>query len=386
MKEALRIAILTHSTNPRGGVVHALELGDALCRLGHEATVHAPDPAGTGFFHKTICRTSVVPASRAAPGVTAMVETRIADYVRHFERLQNRRFDLWHAQDGISGNALATLKTRGLIPAFARTVHHVDAFEDARLSALQLRAITAADCLFTVSQLWRDWLERATGRHACHVGNGVDRTRFSPLRDATDAQVTERLRLAGGAPVFLAVGGIEERKNTARVLEAFRAIRSRHPTSRLVIAGGVSLLDHDVYQSQFAAVLAGSGLPAGAVIQTGRWPQKLMPALFRAATTLVFPSIREGFGLVVLEAMASGVPVVVSRCAPFTEYLTADDALWCDPFDSASIAAAIAASLEPARRASLIERGLRIAVDYDWDRTVRAHLGGYAELMEFAHA
>ena len=70
-----------------------------------------------------------------------------------------------------------------------------------------------------------------------------------------------------------------------------------------------------------------------------------MPALYRAATSLVFPSTKEGFGLVVLEAMASGVPVVTSRIAPFTEYLGDDDVLWCDPFDTASIAAAMARSL-----------------------------------------
>jgi hypothetical protein len=49
MVDRLRIAILTHSTNPRGGVVHALALGEALCDLGHEAVVHAPDPTGRGF-------------------------------------------------------------------------------------------------------------------------------------------------------------------------------------------------------------------------------------------------------------------------------------------------------------------------------------------------
>ncbi len=48
----LRIAILTHSTNARGGVVHGLELADALTRLGHTAVVHAPDPSGKGFFRK----------------------------------------------------------------------------------------------------------------------------------------------------------------------------------------------------------------------------------------------------------------------------------------------------------------------------------------------
>ena len=76
MKRRLRIAILTHSTNPRGGVVHALELGDALCRLGHEATVHAPDASGAGFFRDTLCATVAVAASPVGRDITAMVETR----------------------------------------------------------------------------------------------------------------------------------------------------------------------------------------------------------------------------------------------------------------------------------------------------------------------
>ncbi len=70
------------------------------------------------------------------------------------------------------------------------------------------------------------------------------------------------------------------------------------------------------------------------MIATGPLPQALMPALYRAADALVFPSVKEGFGLVVLEAMASGVPVVTSRIAPFTEYLGDDDAAWCDPHDA----------------------------------------------------
>ena len=315
-----------------------------------------------------------------------MVETRIAEYVRHFERAENRRFDVWHAQDAISGNALATLKERGLISGFARTVHHVDTFEDERLSALQTRAIKAADQLFVVGRVWRDWLSREFGRDACHVGNGVDRSRFSPMADATDDELRQRLDLPPGVPVFLAVGGIEERKNSIRLLQAFQTLRLQHPSSRLVIAGGASLLDHDAYQARFAGVLAHGGVSATAVIRTGPLRQKLMPALYRAATALVFPSIKEGFGLVVLEAMASGLPVVTSRIAPFTEYLGDDDALWCDPFDTASIAAAMAQSLDEARRGPLIARGLRIASRHDWANTARAHLAAYENLREPAHA
>jgi glycosyltransferase-like protein len=382
MTHALRIAILTHSTNPRGGVVHALELGDALRRLGHEPTVFAPDVSGAGFFRDAHCRTVCVPASPLGRDVRAMVETRVADYVRYFAGAGYRGFDVWHAQDGISGNALATLKERGLISGFARTVHHVEAFDVQRLCALQTRSIEAADHLFVVSRVWGDWLAREFGRDPRLVSNGVDRSRYSPTPDETDGALRRRLDLPTGAPIFLAVGGIEERKNTLRLLQAFQTLRLQHPSARLVIAGGASLLDHDAYQARFAGVLAHSGTAATAVIRTGALRQKWMPALYRAATSLVFPSTKEGFGLVVLEAMASGLPVVTSRIAPFTEYLGDADVEWCDPFDTASIAAAMARSLDASRRARLTASGSQIAARHDWTTTARAHLATYDRLRE----
>lgn len=386
MSAAPRIAILAHSTNPRGGVVHALELGDALTRLGHDVTVHAPDASGAGFFRETVCKTVCVPVSPAPRDVRLMAEIRIADYLRFFERAQNSRFDVWHAQDGISGNALATLKQRRSIGGFARTVHHVDDFADQRLGALQRRGIAAADRLFAVSRVWRDWLENELGRDAVIVGNGVDLRRFSPHSDDTDAQLRSRLDLRSADPVFLAIGGVEERKNTLGMLEAFALVHAKYPQSQLIIAGGVSLLDHDAYQARFAEALAETNLPAGAVIRTGPLPQKLMPALYRAATAFVFPSLREGFGLVVLEAMASGLPVAVSRIAPFTEYLGDDEVSWCDPLDTASIAAAMARSLDPARRTGLRARGPAVAARHDWTATARAHLATYKELRERVNA
>ncbi len=386
MKSRLRIAILAHSTNPRGGVVHALELGDApLCRLGHDATVLAPDASGSGFFRETLARTVSVAASRVGRDVIAMVETRVADYIRHLEHPAHRGFDVWHAQDGISGNALATLKGTGLIAGFARTVHHVDSFADPQLTALQARAIASADRLFAVSHLWRDWLAREFDRVPHLIGNGVDVDRFSPVQDATDMTLRTLLKLPAGE-VFLAIGGVETRKNTVRILEAFRIVHACHPSSCLVIAGGASLLDHDAYQAEFAAALAASGLPDGAVIRTGPLPQAQMPALYRAVDVLLFPSVKEGFGLVVLEAMASGVPVVTSRIAPFTEYLGEDDVAWCDPHDIASIAAAMAAALEPPARARFAARGFAVAARHDWAKAAHAHLPAYEALSEAAYA
>jgi glycosyltransferase-like protein len=381
---SLRVAILAHSTNPRGGVVHALELGDALTRLGAQVTVHAPDVSGRGFFRDTLCRTVLVPASLAGRDTRQMVETRVGDYLRHFAGPETTRFDVFHAQDGISANALARLKAAGRIARFVRTVHHVDDFADPALAALQRHAIGAADRLLVVSRLWRDWLAAEMGRDAVVVGNGVDLDRYSPAADGSDASLRAHLSLPPEAPLFLAIGGVEARKNTIRILQAFAIARQSQPEARLVIAGGASLLDHDAYRAAFAQALAASNLPDGAVVITGPLPQRWMPALYRAATMLVFPSVTEGFGLVVLEAMASGLPVLTSRIPPFTDYLAEDDVVWCAPDDVASIAAGMSAAMPRERQAALRARGFLRAAAHGWTQVAMKHLDVYQSLSEHA--
>jgi glycosyltransferase involved in cell wall biosynthesis len=158
------------------------------------------------------------------------------------------------------------------------------------------------------------------------------------------------------------------------------------PDARLVIAGGVSLLDHSGYQEEFRSELALLRDHAAAVHVIGPVTDEDMPNLYRLADALVFPSLKEGFGLVVLEAMASGVPVVVSSIPPFTEYLSGDDAIWCDPKHSASIAEAMALALIPEIRNRIIARGLEVASRFSWRRVGEAHLAAYAALKESAHA
>ena len=381
----LRIAILTHSTNPRGGVVHALALADALADLGHRPIVHAPDPAGKGFFRRSVAATRSVPASAASSNVVAMVEARIADYVRHFEDVANRQYDVFHAQDGISGNALATLKQRGLIQRYLRTVHHIDAFSHERLCELDRRSIVHADGLFVVSRFWQAQLEAEISRSATLVGNGVDTARYSATPASADQALRARLGLRAG-PILLSVGGVEQRKNTLGILDAFRQVHAVHRSAQLVIAGGASLLDHGLYRQQFKSRLRDAGLPADAVIETGPLMDAEMPSLFRLADALLFPSLREGFGLAVLEAMASGVPAVVSHIAPFTEYLGPDDVAWCDPHHAGSIADAALSALAEPLRSRLIANGARIAKHHDWSRTARAHIATYQDMREVHYA
>jgi glycosyltransferase-like protein len=377
---ALRVAILAHSTNPRGGVVHALELAEALVALGHEAIVHAPDPRGRGFFRKTACQTVSVAARAVGTDLREMVETRVADYVAHFERRENRGFDVYHAQDGLSGAALATLKDAGLISGFARTIHHVDVFADPFVDATQTLSIVSADDCFVVSAKWRREVRTLFGIASTIVGNGVNGARFAPAKDGSENALRARLRIGPG-PVILAVGGVEPRKNATRLLQAFAALREGHPTARLVIAGGASLFGHDAYRGAHALAAAELALPPGAVVETGPLPDADMPALYRMADVLAFPSVEEGFGLVVLEAMASGTPVVVSRIEPFTEYLGDLDVEWCDPLDIGSIRDAIDRAMWPPQRAGLVGRGVEVAARHGWRRVAEAHLPVYRGLV-----
>ena len=385
MTRPLRIAMLAHSTNPRGGVVHALELSEALTGLGHQVTLHAPDARGTGFFRKTSCETVAIPVAPAVAGMTGMVVQRINDYVEYFAGAGTRAFDIFHAHDGISGNALATLKQRGLIHGFARTVHHIDTFADPVLVELQDRSIAMADVRFAVSGKWRSILANDMGLSADIVSNGVDLRRYAPQTDGRDEELRQKLGLGTG-PVFLNIGGIEQRKNSYNILEAFLQFRSVQPDAQLVIAGGVSLLDHHAYQLKFSARLRAAGVEAANVHLVGAIDDNDMPALFRLADVLVFASFKEGFGLVVLEAMASGTPVIVSSIEPFIEYLSNEDVVWCDPHQPGTIADAMVIALNPLMRSRLLVNGFDVAKRHDWTKVARAHLPAYQRLLEGVHA
>jgi glycosyltransferase involved in cell wall biosynthesis len=111
-----------------------------------------------------------------------------------------------------------------------------------------------------------------------------------------------------------------------------------------------------------------------------------MPALYRLADALVFASVKEGFGLCVLEALASGTAAVVSAITPFTEWIGETDVLWCDPAQPASIGGAMLAALNPHVRMGLRRRGMTLAARHGWDRVARDLMRVYVAAMESADA
>jgi glycosyltransferase-like protein len=379
----LRIALFTHSVNPRGGVVHTLELARALHDAGHRVTVFAPSVGEARMFRTSPCRIVLAKVASEASDTVSMVQTRIDALKAALLANDPLAFDILHAQDSISGNALAELRHEGAIHGFVRTVHHLDEFSSPRLAQWQRRAYADADAVYCVSDTWARRMQRDFGVNAVTVANGVDVTRFSAKRADTDAALLADLGIEG-APVVLAVGGIEERKNTLQLLEAFALLRQTHADAQLVVAGGASLLDHDAYSRRFVERAAALNLAIGVggpIVVTGPLDDDVMPALLRRADAVSMVSLREGFGLVVLEALASGKPVVVSQIAPFTEYLDERVCCWAQPHDPHSIADALHRALDSRGGIDFAHAVPALLQHFSWTASALRHIELYRQLQ-----
>jgi glycosyltransferase involved in cell wall biosynthesis len=193
-------------------------------------------------------------------------------------------------------------------------------------------------------------------------------------------------------PAVLAIGGIEPRKGSRALLAAFDAARAAlGPGALLAIAGGETLFDYADYRAAWEDDAARLGLrvhrgprpPADAdVAVLGPVAEEDMPALYRAADVLAFPSEREGFGLVVLEAQAAGLPVVASDLPVLREFLTPGrDCLMVPPGDPGPLAAAlVTAATDGPTRARLASAGRRTAARFTWPAAAAAHEAVYGRI------
>lgn len=204
------------------------------------------------------------------------------------------------------------------------------------------------------------------------VHNGVD-ARFQP----TDAAAINAFRRQRGLPerFVLYVGTLEPRKNLTRLVRAYAAWRQRAgeagQQTKLVLAGAQGWF----YAEIFAQVRA-LGLTE-AVLLPGFVPAAELPDWYRAAELFVYPSLYEGFGLPVLEAMACGTPVLCSQANSLLE-IVADSAYTVPADDEAALCAGLDELLsQPALRAELRARGLARAQRFSWQRTAQATLAVY---------
>jgi glycosyltransferase involved in cell wall biosynthesis len=234
------------------------------------------------------------------------------------------------------------------------------------------RLARRAAAVVTVSEHSRGRLAEVCGLDAATirvVPNAAD-ARFAPQ----PPEAVARLRARRGLPAdyVLVVGSLEPRKNLGRLLAAWERLAPRYPGLALVVAGAG---DGTVFRG-----VGRRGAPA--VRWLGHVGDDELPALYSGARCFVYPSLYEGFGLPVLEAMACGAPVVCADATSLPE-VAGDAALLVDAREPEAIDAGLARVLDDAElAASLRARGVARAAGFSWDRSAAAIRAILAEVAE----
>ncbi|TRO56707.1 MSMEG_0565 family glycosyltransferase [Streptomyces sp. IB201691-2A2] len=361
----LRIALLSYSTKPRGGVVHTLALAEALAATGQDVTVWTLGRSGdTGFFRPVdpAVQLRIVPFPDGPPQETVgeRILRSIAVLGDAFEPF-SAAYDIVHAQDCISANAVGG--------RCVRTVHHIDHFTTPELAACHERAIVEPYAHICVSAAVATEVTDSWGIRAAVIPNGVAYDRFATTDPAARADWR-----SGLGRYILTVGGIEPRKGSLDLLEAYALLRTAHPDVRLVIAGGETLFDYRDYRARWENRATELGVEP---VVLGQIAEEDLPSLVAAAEAFAFPSLNEGFGLAAMEALAAGIPLVVRDLPVLREVFGPAARFAATPHDLATELGHALTTDAPARQAA----GRDLATRHTWDTAARSHLDFYRALL-----
>lgn len=229
------------------------------------------------------------------------------------------------------------------------------------------RVIARADCVIANSHATARDIELHYPDKACSV-------RIVLLASKTFVKSSEKITLSS-PPLLLHVGTLEPRKNLTTLVEAFNRIRDRGHDARLALVGkrgwGFGPLLEAVETSPHKADIH----------LHERVDDSRLATCFKEAAVFIYPSLYEGFGLPVLEAMGQGCPVVTSNRSSLPE-IAGDAALLVDPQDPELLADAIEQVLtNPTRREEMIRKGREQAGRFSWEKNARETLEIYRELL-----
>jgi glycosyltransferase involved in cell wall biosynthesis len=236
--------------------------------------------------------------------------------------------------------SLQSLYFRSWVPTLLRSCRHV--LTNSQFTAREIQRCTGLpDHRITVTPL------------------GFDRTAFRPR--SPDEALPSRWPSSDSRPYFLHVGQAYPHKNLQRVIQAFAQVASEHHGLLLVLAGK----PHPRETPRLQALVQQLGLEERVEFRA-YVPVDVLPELYRSALALVYPSLWEGFGLPVLEAMACGTPVITSRGSG-TEEVAGAAGLLIDPLCTAEIKDAMVTLLKRHwLRAQLAQRGIERASRFNW--------------------
>jgi len=361
-----------HLAGPRTGIeVYMDQLMAALGRTGRvRLTALSWEPLNLGLPGVT----EVLPARRPnlRPGsLPATLWKLWFDQWRCLSALPRTDGIVYHGMDGFLPYSLRRAD-RAVV-----TVHDLGWRVHPELYNRRLRlmygglfpwVVRRADRFIAVSRYTADDLVRRAGVPASKIEviyHGLD-----PLFSAAENGAG---RAPPASPYVLAVGGASPRKNTRRLIAAFSRWRARggHRSQYRLLITGTSL-DTDFDQN-------GSVLPEG-VSLLGYVDKAELPGLYSGAAAFLYPGIYEGFGLPIIEAMASGAPVVTSRTGAAPE-IAGGAAILVDPFDVESIETGLEQAILPEEARRLIELGRDRARLFEWSAAANATIEVYRSVQ-----
>jgi len=236
------------------------------------------------------------------------------------------------------------------------------------LRAFSAQAAREADEIIAVSQATADDIAKYYGRteNVRVVHHGVDHEMF--CESSGEEKEKSLVKLKQKYPnlpkkFILFVGQIQPRKNITGLIEAFEMIDDAE--LELVIAGSHGWLKQAIFDR------VNQSIKRDKIHRLGRVPDDLLPALYRNAEVFVLPSFYEGFGMPLVEAMASGCPVVTSNVSSMPE-VTGDAAVLIDPNSSEDMARGIERAI--IEREKLILKGLVRSQEFSWDKCAQETL------------
>jgi len=288
------------------------------------------------------------------------------------------RVDLFHATDFTLPPTLPRTKTILTVHdlSFVRVPETASPTLKAYLDSVVPRSVRRAHHVLADSQATKDDLIELYGVAPAKITvilSGVD-ARFQPVEDSSTRAAIRAKYAIGDKPYIFAIGTVQPRKNYARLIQALAQVRAVHDVI-LVIAGGTGWLEDEMYRILDALNMRDH------VRLIGFADDDDLPAFYSEAYCLAFPSLYEGFGLPILEAMACGTPVMTSNISSMPE-AAGDAALLVNPADTDEIANALLRLIADTElRAQLIQRGIAQAKRFTWDKSAAQLAGIYDEIL-----
>ena len=368
-------------------------------RIAFDGTTLTPGRTGVGYYTEHLLQ-HLAREVEGTPHELTVISNQAIDTAsplpRHVKIHDRRRFPLRVAwMQLLAGRVLEDIGadvahfTNGMIPlgtsaARVVTIHDMSLTLHPECHPLRRRVINrplshvaarVADAIVTVSH---------SARRDLLALNDIPEARVSVVHEAAgpgfavikDTAKRARIRLRYALPhrFMLYVGAIEPRKNLPRLVDAVAAARRQGLPHQLVCVGPYGWSSRDLYEHVDRLGLR------DVVHFTGYIPIEDLPVIYNLAEFFVFPSIYEGFGLPVVEAMACGTPVITSSTSSLDE-IAGSAALTVDPYEvEALVAAIVTMARDEDLRHALSQRGLERVREFSWARTAKEMLALYGRV------